>query len=293
MRCRTASLARIIGALLVMAILASCSAIRLAYNNLPELSYWWLDGYVDFDGTQTPMVRNRLAELLAWHRREELPKVAALLRQAQGMAPADATPAQACALVDGVRERLLAVAAQAEPALTELALSLSAVQLQNLERKYAKVNAEYRKDWLSLSPAALQEKRYDQFLERNEDFYGTLDAAQRERLQQMVVQSRFDPRIQDAQRRRQQQETLALLRRFQAEKTPPAEARAAIHAMSQRIAEPPPGPWRDYQLAMQEEGCRNLAVLHNLTRADQRAAAVKRLRTYEADLRTLSESPGD
>ncbi len=280
------------GALLLLAVLAGCSAVRLAYNNLPELSYGWLDGYVDFDGTQTPLVRNRLAELLAWHRREELPKMAALLQQVQAMAPADATPAQACTLVEGVRERLLAVAAQAEPAGTELALSLTAAQLQHLERKYAKVNVEYRKEWLSLSPAALQEKRYDQFLERNEDFYGRLDAAQRERLQQMVAQSRFDARMLDAQRRRQQQETLALLRRFHAEKTPPAEARAAIHAMVQRIAEPPPGPWRDYQQAMQEEGCRNLALLHNLMRPDQRANAGKRLRTYEADLRALSESPG-
>ncbi len=45
------------GALLVgtfaLAGLSACSAIKIGYNNLPELSYWWLDGYVDFDGAPT------------------------------------------------------------------------------------------------------------------------------------------------------------------------------------------------------------------------------------------------
>ena len=62
MRC--AKQARIIGALLLASALAACSSVRLAYNNLPTLSYWWLDGYVDFDGAQTPRVREDLGQLL-------------------------------------------------------------------------------------------------------------------------------------------------------------------------------------------------------------------------------------
>jgi dihydrodipicolinate synthase/N-acetylneuraminate lyase len=49
----------------VAAALGACSAVKLAYNNLPELSYWWLDAYLDFDGTQTPKVRDELAQLLS------------------------------------------------------------------------------------------------------------------------------------------------------------------------------------------------------------------------------------
>ena len=30
-------------------LLAGCSAVRLAYNQAPDLMYWWLNGYVDFD----------------------------------------------------------------------------------------------------------------------------------------------------------------------------------------------------------------------------------------------------
>lgn len=290
-RMRWVSLARIIGVLIAGFALAACSTLKLAYNNLPELSYWWLDGYLDFDGAQTPRVRDDLAELLAWHRRHELPRLVELLRAAQALAPEDITPQQACEFAGQIRERLLAVAVQAEGPGTGLALSLGEAQLQQLERKYAKNNTEYRKEWLERSRARWQEKRYEQFLERYEDFYGRLEPAQRELLKQQVAESRFDPPAFDAERRRRQQEVLALLRRFQTERTPPAEARAAIHAYVLRIAQPLPGPWRERQQTLQQEGCRNMAALHNSTSAAQREQAVRRLRAYERDFGELSGAP--
>lgn len=290
-RCATCSaisaVTRIIGALLVVAALGACSAIQLAYNNLPTVSYWWLDGYLDFDGAQTPKVRDELSRLLAWHRQNELPRLASLLKEAQAMAPGEVTPEQVCAMADRIRERLLAVTERAEPAGTELALSLNEAQLQQLERKYAKNNAEYRKDWLDRTPAQVQEKRYDQFLDRTEDFYGRLSAEQRELLKQQVAQSVFDPKLADAERRKRQQEALRLLRGFVAGKPSPAEARAALHDYIQRIAEPPPGPWRDHQQALLQEGCRNTAAMHNGMSASQRAQAVRRLQAYQDDLREL------
>ena len=285
MRC--ANTARIIGLLLLAAALGACSAVKLAYNNLPEVSYWWLDAYVDFDGSQTPKVRDELAQLLAWHRQNELPRVLGLLQEAQALAPREVTAAQACRMADEIRERLLAVAERAEPAGTELALSLGEAQLRQLERKYAKNNADYRKEWLSRSAAEVQEKRYDKFVERLEDFYGRLTADQRDMVRRQVAQSVFDPRLADAERRKRQQEALQLLRGFNAAPPPAAEARAAIHAYVMRIADPPPGPWREHQQALLQEGCRNLAALHNATSASQREQAVRRLQAYQDDLRQL------
>jgi len=280
--------ARIIGVLLAAAALGACSAIKLAYNNLPTVSYWRLDAYLDFNGAQTPKVRDELEQLLAWHRQNELPRIASLLQEAQALAPGEVTPAQVCAMTDRIRERLLAVTERAEPAGTELALSLSESQLQQLERKYAKVNAEYRKGWLERTPAQVQEKRYDRALDRAEDFYGRLTDEQRDLLKQQAAQSVFDPRLTDAERRRRQQDALAVLRGFVAGKPSPAEARAALHDYIQRIAEPPPGPWRDQQQALLQEGCRNTAALHNSTTASQRAQAVRRLQAYQEDLRQLT-----
>lgn len=290
-RIRCAILARIIGAIALATLLSACSAIQLAYNNLPEISYWWLDSYVDFDDAQTPRVRDELRRLLAWHRREELPKLVELLQEAQALAPSDLRPEQACALFDAARLRVQALAERAELAGTELALSLGEAQLEHLARKMADTNADFKKDWLARSRSQQLEKRYQQFLDRSEDFYGRLDAEQRELLHEQVALSGFDARTLDAERKARQHDLLALLRRFNAEKTRPQEARSAIRAYAMRMVEPPPGPENDRRLARQQATCRTLAALHNQTTSGQREKAQRRLRTYVSDLQELAASP--
>ena len=280
---------KLLAVLLACALLLACSTVKLAYNNLPGLGYWWLDGYLDLNAAQGPRLRDELADLLAWHRRNELPHLTRLLGRAQAMAPLDLQPNDACALVEEIEARLLAVARQAEPAAAEIALSLDQTQLVQLERKYSEVNATYRKDWLALRPPARVGKRYQQFLERGEDFYGPLDEAQQELLRRQVTQSVFNPEFVDVERRRRQQELLTVLRRLLAAPSSPPEARTALHDLVTGIAQPAPGLWREHRQLLQAEGCRDIAALHNSTTAAQRERAVRRLRAYEDDLRALAD----
>ena len=282
-----ATLARIGCALVLGMALSGCSAVKLAYNNLPELGYWWLDSYVDFNGAQSPRVKEQLAQLLERHRRTELPKLLALVEKAERLAVVDVTPAQVCAASDEVRDSLLATAVDAAGPGAELALGLGDAQLQHIEGKYAKNNAEYASDWLERSVEGQHRKRYDTFLERSEDFYGTLDDAQRKLLRQMADRSIFDPKRVDAERRQRQRESLALMHRYSNSGARPAEVQAALVAYAQRIAQPPPGPWRDYQQALLQEGCGNIARLHNATRLAQREQAARRLQAYAQDIRDL------
>ena len=49
-------LRHIIGALLAALVLlglGGCSAVKLSYQNAPELTYWWLDSYLDLNDTQS------------------------------------------------------------------------------------------------------------------------------------------------------------------------------------------------------------------------------------------------
>lgn len=287
MRC--AKLTRIIGVLVLAAALGACSAVRLAYNNLPEFSYWWLDGYLDFNGAQSLRVKEALSGLLAWHRANELPRIGALLQQAEAMAPSDLTPEQVCATAADIRARVLATAEQAEAASAKLAIDLDDAQRAQLERHYAKVNAEWQSDWLDRTPAAQQKKRFDQFVKNGEDFYGRLTDAQRALLRQQTTQAVWSARITAALRQQRQQEILDLLRRFHAEQTPVSAARQAIHAYIGHVADPPETAYRDYQQAVLQEGCRNVAALHNISTSAQREQAVKRLRGYRADVTALVE----
>jgi len=287
-RMRFARSVKIIGALLATAALASCSTIKLAYNNLPEFTYWWLDGYVDFNGAQTPRTRDELTALLAWHRRNELPRLIALVQKAEAMAPNDVTPAQVCALADEVRARLVAVGEQAARPGTELAMSLGEAQLQTLAQKYAKNDAKFANDWVDRTPEQVHRKRYDDFLERNEDFYGPLDVEQRALMRRLTDQSLFDPKRVAAERRKRQAESIALLRQASTTAMAPNDVQRAIVAYVRRVADPAPGPWRDYQQALTQEGCSNVSIQHNAMRPAQRERAVQRLRAYRDDLRTLA-----
>ena len=280
-------LRRIIGLLALAAMLAGCSAIKLGYNNLDDIAYWWLDSYVDFSDEQSTRVREDLASLHAWHRRQELPAVIAMLQEMEKLAPGEVTPAQACALVQQVRERLNAVADRAEPAVVTLALGLAPEQLQHLERKYEKNDAEYRKQWVRPPREEQREKRFDQFLERSEMIYGRLDAPQRDVLKRLVEQSIFEPERMLAERMRRQQDALQTLRKLSGQPVPFAEARSLLRGYLERTQEPPDPASRRYQQALIDEGCRNIATLHNSTNAAQRDAAVRRLRAYQRDLRDL------
>ena len=279
--------ARIIGALCAAALLASCSTVRLGYEQLPTLAYWWLDRYFDFDDAQGPQVRAALSQWQADHRREELPRLAALIDEAQTLAAGDVSAAQACRFGEAVRTRLRAAATLAEGPAAQLALRLGPAQTDALAQRQARVNDEFRNEWLARSPAQQQTRRYDEQRKRYEDFYGRLSEAQRALLRQGISASRFDAALIDAERRRRQAELLALLRSWQQTPVSEAAARTALAAQLDRIQQPPPGPWRAQQQALWDEGCADFAALHATTSPQQRARAVQRLRDYGRDIQAL------
>ena len=283
-----AKLARIIVLLTVVAGLGACSAVRLGYNTLGDVAYWWLDSYLDLTPQQASRVREDLARLHRWHRTEELPRLVQMLQRMEHLVPRDVSPEQACSFVAEFRERLLVVARQAEPAAVPLATALDADQLQHLQHKYDKNNADYRSDWIRLAPAERKEKRYRQFLDRAEMVYGRLDEAQRQELRRDVDGTIFDPQRILAERQRRQRDALQTLGRIVRDRVTFEEARLMLRGYVERALTPPGAAARAYQDALVAEGCRHFAILHNSTTLAQREAAVRRLRAYQRDLRELA-----
>jgi hypothetical protein len=282
------NLVRIIGVLALAAMLGACSAIKLGYNNLDDVAYWWLDSYLDFTDAQSPRVRADLAHLHLWHRSTELPRLADMLQRMEQMVAGEAAPAQACAFVAEIRERLDAAAERAEPAVVSLAMSLEPAQLQHLERKYRKNDTEYRKEWLELTPGEQKDKRFKQVIDRSEMIYGRLGDEQRAVVRQQLDQSVFDPRRILAERERRQQDALQTLRKVTAPGVSVAEARTLMRGYLERSQNSPDPAWRAYQDALIQEGCRSFAAAHAATTPSQRETAVRRLRAYQRDLRELA-----
>ncbi|MDB5911511.1 MAG: hypothetical protein JWP22_186, partial [Ramlibacter sp.] len=225
----TTRLGGIIVALAAAVGLCACSAVKLGYNNLPELAYWWLDGYLDFTDTQAPVARQELARVHAWHRQQELPRLDELLSRMEQLVAGTVTAQQACELVTEVRTRMAAVADQAEPGIAALALTVTPQQLRHLERKFRRNNEKFTKEWIAPSREEQQDKFLQQMVERAEMIYGRLDEPQRAAMRQGIAGSIYDaPRVL-AERQRRQQELLQLLHRISESALPAADARTLLH----------------------------------------------------------------
>lgn len=282
---------RIAGIIVALALavgLAGCSAIRLGYNNLPELAFWWLDGYLDFSDEQEPRVRQELARLHAWHREHELPRLAELLVRMEQMAPGPVSRQQACGIVTEFQARLVQVADRSEPAALALADELAPRQFTHLERKYRKTNETFRRDWIEAGAERMRERRYDQLLDRYERIYGRLDEPQRAVLRRGIEQSSFDPARALMERQRRQQDLLQVLRRLADPATPPPEAAGLLRGWVERVQRSPDPAYRAAQETWVQEGCALFSAVHESTTPAQRDQAARRLRAYQRDLRELA-----
>jgi hypothetical protein len=283
----------IIGGLLALLLCAfgGCSSVRLAYNNAPQLAWWWIDGYIDFSSEQAPLVKHGIDSLFDWHRATQLPEYVALLSVAQTQITEPTTPALACRWQDQVREKLepslqrgLDLAAQLLPGLGE-------AQFRHLEQRYGKANEEMRKDFLQADAEDRLAESVKRALERAERLYGRLGEAQKRVVREGVAVSPFNPEQWLAERQRQQREVLQKLRRLAADKADGAQRLSALRLLVQRVESSPEPEYRAYQLKLRDYNCGLAAQIHNATTPAQRLKARENLKGWEADLRSLAPAP--
>lgn len=288
--------------------LQGCSTLRLAYGNAPTAAYWYLDGYLDFNDTQAPAVRSALAQIHRWHQQTQLPAYVQTLNRLQTQVANDITPEQACTIYTQVQDTLVdtgegmadmlqmaalhttnAVQVSSVGSPTAVLATLDARQLQHLERKFTKSNAEYRKDFMDGSPARQREKRLERTVSRAEMFYGQLDKRQQDLLAERLALSGYQPELAYAERVRRQQDLLQTLKTMsQGQATTGKES--SLKAVLARWAESPDARYREQSQAMRLRSCDMLAALHNSTSAKQRQNAAAALQSYAQDLQAVRKS---
>ncbi len=277
---------------LLAGLLLGCSTTRLAYNNAHELAWWWLTDYVEFSSPQRPAMRQALVQFHGWHRRQQLPGYADMLERWQALMPGALGPAQVCAMVDEVVDRLQDLAAgmeALEPAALQVLASLGPTQLAELEQRMAKSNREYREKYLELTPKELAAERLKQGLARAENLYGRLQAEQKRALQEALARSPWDVRASYERRLRRQQAVLQSLRAMQG--ASPEQVRARLKALVALSIDGADAADRAASQDFRRASCPVLAELHNSTTPAQRSRAVENLQRYGADLRHLAQAP--
>jgi len=280
---------RIIGLAVALAwAVAGCSVVRLAYNQAPDMLYWWADGYVDFNQTQVPRVREAIAAWFGWHRTTQLRDYADLLARARAQVAEPVTPAVACRWWDDLRERYDLALEKAIPSMADLVVTMTPEQLQHMERRFAKGLDEMRADFLRGDLAERQQAALKRTVDRFEMIYGRTDEEQRRQIAAGVTASPFDAERWIAERAARQQDMIVTLSRVIAQRSTPEAAQAALRALAERAERSPRPAYRDYTKRLIEYNCAFVARIHNLTTQAQRETAQIKLAGWEADLRSLA-----
>lgn len=282
---------RLFWALLVTLLLQGCSAIKLGYNQAPQLAYWWLDSQMSFEGPQSGQVREALEQLQRWHRERELLVYADLLQKVQTLSTGDVEPQQVCEVWTQADEAIQRLMAQSIRLAAPVAMQLQPSQVRHLARRWEEKNEDWEKDWLQGNAQERLKRRLERTQSRYADFYGSLSEAQTQLLRTQLGQSVWTAEFGRRERLRRQQLLLQALKRVQASGTTVAQAEAALQGVWQQWLVPGTAADQPLYRRMVTQSCQNLAELHNTTSAEQRQRAVRRLRAYERDLRELSGRP--
>jgi hypothetical protein len=271
-----------------LALLSGCSTIQIAYNQADELAYWWLDGYVDLTDKQKPFVKDTLRHLHQWHRQSQLPEYLVFLQKLRALAPYDIQAEQACSVLQEVQSGFVGLVRHVEPEATQLVTQLSATHLNNVRKKYDKLNQEWREDYMDVSEEKRLRYRNKQLLSRLEDFYGSLDTLQKETVKQWIAKSSFHPATSYEDRLRRQNDALQTFHRIIQSGASNAASQAMLRGWMDRSLLPPDETLQKYSQILKQENCEGFAKLHNSTSRAQRERLAENLRSYETIFYNLS-----
>lgn len=277
----------------IVALASGCSALRVGYNQASWVGYRWFDAYIDFDANQEKSVKEALAAWFSWHRKAELVDYSDLLMKVEAEVHADTTAERTCGWWSAVRTRTDRALERAIPSMAGLAMTLKPEQIDNIEKRYAKTNAEFRNDFMHVDRTARAAAAAKRVATRAGWLYGDLDQFQRERIERWVSDSPFDPELALDERKRRQQDVLQTMRRVIGSGVSQASAETDIRGWIRRFTQSPRDAYRQHSARVLQYSCRLAADVHNSTSAAQRRVASEKLKGWAADLRALAAQPVD
>lgn len=268
---------------LAAALLSSCSAMKLAYTNADTYLIWQADRFFDLTSAEKTELRGKVNHLMAWHRREELPKYAVLADQA-GARVARGVSAEDIhwitdAVTDAMRDTLTAAARDTAPLVDRL----TPEQIAHLESRLARENRTFARDFLEPPAEERRDKRFKRTRDTLEDWVGRLNDGQLERVRRYSHGTALNDEARDARRKRLQAEFIQIARN--------KEAQRRLAAWTAKIF-PSDAEAVDPSLrANQAEYRQMLLDLDRSLTPDQRQKAVARFRDLAEDFRTLARPP--
>jgi len=264
--------------------LAACSATRVAYDNADTVLRFMASSYVDLDAAQSDDLARRIARFHQWHRANELPVYAALLRSASQRAAEGITAEDVAWGLANVRLRYRRFAAKAAEDAAPVLATLAPPQLAALEHKFAENNGKYTKEFLASDDKERRGRQLKRMLERFRDFAGELTPDQEARIGRFALARERHVALRFEDRQRWQRDFVAALRR---ERRPEELARRLAEMFEK------PELRRSEEFIREDAGWeedlgRLIVDLDRSLSPKQRAHVVRRLSDYAEDFAVLA-----
>ena len=158
-----------ITAIILIAVALTGCGPRLAYQHLDWLIPWYVSDYITLDSDQKNLLEERLAMLLDWHCRTQLPVYAVTLRELGRDLANGADPVSEAALQAYNRKIILLwneLLAQIGPDITAILATASDVQIKELFDNLARQNQKFRKKFVDLLADEADRRRQDRMIKR-------------------------------------------------------------------------------------------------------------------------------
>jgi len=198
--------------LAVCAPLASCSAIRIAYDNADTALRFMTASYLDLDAAQAEDMRLRIVQFHQWHRANELPAYAALMRSASERAGRGITAEDVAWGLASVRVRYRRFAAKAAEEAAPVLVTLAPGQIVALESKFTENNRKFSREYLAADDEKRRRAQVNRMLERFRDFAGDLTAEQESRVERFALAHEGHVALRFEDRRQWQRDVIAALK---------------------------------------------------------------------------------
>ena len=271
-------------------VLSGCGAVRLAYDQGPTLTSWWLSSRIDLDEAQSNRVREALDDVFAWHRRTQLPLYAEWLARNRQAAEGAVDAAAMCVAADEVRGWLDPVVGRLVPHVADLATRLNATQVDAFARRLARETDKRVRQARERTSEQAAEAAAGRLADRFETFYGPLEPVQRGWIEEATRVDAQAAGLRDALRR-QRREAAGVegLRRIVTGRLTGDQAlQAAREAAELLLRVPEDEAAAALTRAQRQRQCELAARLHAAATPTQRRHLLDQLRDWENDARKLS-----
>jgi len=160
---------------LTFLLLTGCVGLAdMAYNNAPRYVAGEIDDAFDLNPAQSDQLDTRLQQFFVWHRNEELARYQQVLDRAALAAADGITANEFLDLRDEVTVAWNRALGKAIDSLSDLAVSLSAEQIERFELHYRERSEDFQ-DYMEKSEQQREIYRVNRAYKRLESWFGEFD----------------------------------------------------------------------------------------------------------------------